>query len=144
MEKEVTAYKGCFICGSENPIGLNLKFFSDGETTRTTYKPDLHHEGWKGIIHGGIIAAILDEVMIKATLALDIRCLTASMEVRFKNPALVDDEFQFEGKITERKGRLISTSGKATTAMGTVIAEATGKYLVPSSELDQKLQQSLE
>ena len=144
MEKEVTAYRGCFICGADNPIGLNLKFISDGEITRTTFKPDPRHEGWKGVVHGGIIAAILDEVMIKAVIAMDVRSVTASMEVRFKKPALVEKEFHFEGRVVERKGKLITTVGKATIEDGTVIAESTGKYIIPAGDFDKKLAESLQ
>lgn len=104
VESEVIRYDGCFVCGLQNPIGLNLKFVSDGETVRTEFSPKPEHEGYKGILHGGILAAIIDEVMIKVPLARNIVCLTASMEVRFKSPATIRDTLYFEGKIEEHKG----------------------------------------
>jgi uncharacterized protein (TIGR00369 family) len=144
MMKEVAKYKGCFVCGPDNPIGLKLQFFADGDTARTTYRPSPLHEGYEGIAHGGIIAAILDEVMIKAALARDIHCVTAQMEVKFKAPALIDSELVFEGRITEIKGRIISTSGQVSDTSGRLIAEASAKYMTVPQGFEAKLKESLE
>lgn len=144
MEREIIRYEGCFVCGDKNPSGLNLRFFSDGRITRTRYTPSTHHEGYKGIVHGGIVATIMDEVMIKAILALDIRSVTASMEFKFRAPAIVGEELHFEGEIISQKGRVIKTAGSAKTKDGRVIAEATAVYVRPSDELDHQLRQSIE
>ena len=144
MEREVIRYRGCFVCGQDNIIGLNLNFHSDGETIRTKWVPDRRHEGYKGIVHGGLLAAILDEVMIKAALAKDIRCVTASMEVKYKAPAEVGDELLFEGRMTEQKGRIILTLGWARNSKGVVVAQATGKYMTVPGDLDKRLATSLE
>jgi acyl-coenzyme A thioesterase PaaI-like protein len=144
MEREVVRYRGCFVCGQDNIIGLNLNFHSDGETVRTKWFPDRRHEGYKGIVHGGLLAAVLDEVMIKAILAKDIRCVTASMEVKYKAPAEVGDELLFEGRMTEQKGRIILTVGWARNSKGIVVAQATGKYMTVPGDLDKRLATSLE
>jgi acyl-coenzyme A thioesterase PaaI-like protein len=144
MEREVVRYRGCFICGQDNVIGLNLNFQSDGEVARTKWLPSGRHEGYKGIVHGGLLAAVLDEVMIKAALAKDIRCVTASMEVKYKAPAEVGDELSFEGRITEQKGRIILTVGTARNSGGKLVAEATGKYMTVPGDLDKRLATSLE
>jgi uncharacterized protein (TIGR00369 family) len=144
MEKEVVRYRGCFVCGQDNAIGLNLTFLSDGEAAHTVWRPDRRHEGYKGIVHGGLMAAVLDEVMIKAVLARDIRCVTASMEVRYKAPAEVGDELVFEGKVSEVKGRIILTTGTARNSKGVLLAEATGKYVVAREDLDKRLASSLD
>jgi acyl-coenzyme A thioesterase PaaI-like protein len=144
MEREVVRYRGCFVCGRDNIIGLNLNFHSDGKTVRTKWFPDRRHEGYKGIVHGGLLAAVLDEVMIKAILAKDIRCVTASMEVKYKAPAEVGDELLFEGRMTEQKGRIILTVGWARNSKGIVVAQATGKYMTVPGDLDKRLATSLE
>jgi acyl-coenzyme A thioesterase PaaI-like protein len=127
-----------------NVIGLNLNFHSDGEVARTKWLPDGRHEGYKGIVHGGLLAAVLDEVMIKAALAKDIRCVTASMEVKYKAPAEIGDELLFEGRISEHKGRIILTIGTVRNSKGRVVAEATGKYMTVPGDLDKRLATSLE
>ena len=144
MEREVVRYRGCFVCGQDNVIGLNLNFHFDGEVARTKWLPGRRHEGYKDIIHGGLLAAVLDEVMIKAALAKDIRCVTASMEVKYKTPAEVGDELLFEGRVTEQKGRIILAAGWARNSKGDVIAQATGKYMTAPGDLDKRLATSLE
>jgi acyl-coenzyme A thioesterase PaaI-like protein len=144
MEREVVRYRGCFVCGQDNIIGLNLNFHSDGEVARAKWLPDGRHEGYKGIVHGGLLAAVLDEVMIKAALAKDIRCVTASMEVKYKAPAEVGDELLFEGRMTEQKGRMILTVGWARNSKGVIVAQATGKYMTVPGDFDKRLATSLE
>ena len=144
MEREIVRYRGCFVCGQDNVIGLNLNFYSDGEVARTKWLPDRRHEGYKDIVHGGLLAAVLDEVMVKAALAKDIRCVTASMEVRYKAPAEVGDELLFEGRVTEQRGRIIFTAGWARNSKGVIVAQATGKYMTVPGDLDKRLATSLE
>ncbi len=144
MEKEVVYYKHCFVCGPENPIGLKLRFLSDGNSVRTRYTPTRQHEGYRHIAHGGLIATILDEVMIKAALAEEIYCVTAQMDIRYKVPVAVDTELTFEGRITERKGRIIKTEGTVKDDAGTLYADARGTYMTVSPEMQATLLESLE
>lgn len=144
MDKEVVRYKGCFVCGSDNSIGLKLRFYTDGEITRAKFLPDARYEGYKDMLHGGIVAAVLDEVMIKAILARDISCVTAQMAVKYKAPAMIGSELLFEGKIIEIKGRVITTFGRATNSEGRIVAEATGKYMTVPPDFEMKLKESRE
>ncbi len=143
MPKEVVRYNHCFVCGPDNPIGLNLKFLSEGNRAWTEFQPDRRHEGYKGILHGGIIATILDEVMIKAALAQGIICVTASMEVRFKAPANLNSRFHFEASVSKVRGRVIETIGNMTDDRGKLIAEASGLYMTVSPEMQARLNESL-
>ena len=143
MPKEVLRYNHCFVCGPNNPFGLNLKFLSEENRAWTDFQPEKRHEGYKGILHGGIIAAILDEVMIKAALAQGILCVTASMEVRYKAPAELSSQFHFEGIVTSIRKRVIETSGSMVDQQGRVVAEASAKYMTVSPDLQARLNQSL-
>ena len=51
----------CFGCGQKNPIGLKLMFKLDGKMARAEFTPRDDFQGWPGVLHGGIIAMILDE-----------------------------------------------------------------------------------
>ena len=53
----------CFVCGTDNPHGLGAVFYDDGEKVWTELTPALHHQGWPGVLHGGIISAVLDETI---------------------------------------------------------------------------------
>lgn len=144
MEKEVAKYNHCFVCGPQNPIGLKLRFVSDGSQVTTTFRPEAVHEGYKNIAHGGIIAAILDEVMIKVALAQDIFCVTAQIEVRYKKPVFVGAELTITGSISERKGRLVRTIGSVRDGLGNLCAEASATYMTTTPEMTARLLESLE
>ena len=79
----------CFACGSKNPDGLKLefKYSDDGSKAETTYIPPEKFQGWKGIVHGGIITTLLDELMAKAAINKGYQILTGEITTRFKNPA---------------------------------------------------------
>lgn len=140
--KEIPLYSGCFVCGQENDSGLNAQFFWDGGKAVCDITPDNKFAGYKGIIHGGIVATLLDEVMIKALLAERILSVTAEITIRFKKPVYVGDKLHFEGWKTGEAGAVYHTEGCGINQKGEVIAEATARYIQPKSGLSDKLTES--
>ena len=59
----VRNYPNCFGCGEDNPSGLRLDLKLEGDQLTTEFIPEKRHEGWPGMVHGGVIAAVLYEVM---------------------------------------------------------------------------------
>ena len=74
----------CFGCGQNNPIGLKLNFKRDGKTARAEFTPDKRYQGWRDVVHGGIITCMLDEAVAHAAHLEGINCLTAKMVVNFQ------------------------------------------------------------
>jgi len=142
--KEIAKYKGCFVCGDQNIIGLQAKFYFDGSRATTEYTAERKFEGYAGILHGGITAALLDEVMIKALLAEDIFAMTVELAIRFHKAVSIGERLLLEGNLTHHDGRLYLTAGKATLENGEIVASATGKYLRVRREIMTKLMESLE
>lgn len=142
--KEIPLYPGCFVCGQQNQIGLKARFFWDGEKAVCDMIADEAYTGYKNIYHGGIVATMLDEVMIKALLAEDILSVTAEITVRLKKPVYAGDKLHFEGWQTGGKGAIYFTEGRAVNQNGDTVAEATGKYVRPGNELGAKLRESLD
>ena len=83
--KEIERSDGCFACDWNNPAGLGIRFYTDGQGAYGEYIPTEVYQGYKGIVHGGILAALLDEVMAKALAAHGIDGVTAKLEVRFRS-----------------------------------------------------------
>lgn len=103
----------CFACGSQNPIGLKLKFKlneEDGTAVTQTTIAD-HFNGWKGAVHGGIITTLLDEIMVYAGTSSGWFTVTGSIEVKFHKPVPTGKLLTIKGKIEENRGRSILTSG---------------------------------
>lgn len=78
-------YRKCFVCGKDNPIGLNITFFKDKDKIRAEFIPESKHQGYKGIVHGGILFSILDEIMGRtAFINKGVMTLTVLTEARGK------------------------------------------------------------
>lgn len=119
--------KDCFVCGVENKTGLNLEFFEVGNG-RVAAEPTLpeRYQGYPGIIHGGIVAAMLDEIAGRAAMVHDHNHfrLTAKLEIRFRRPVPVGEPVQLFGWVAEDRGRLVSTHAEIRLKDGTLAAEA--------------------
>ncbi len=129
--KELPHSKSCFACGSRNPAGLRLRFFTDGQRVEARFTPRAEHNGFIGVVHGGITATILDEVMVWACAVREKQfCFSAEMTVRYLGPIQVGMEVLARGEMTEnRRGRIFLTYGEITTVEGTTLATATAKYM---------------
>jgi len=124
-------YGNCFVCGENNAGGLRLRFDIDKErqTLKTTFIPQPVYQGYDGVLHGGIISTLLDEAMAKLSYELGYDAVTASLEVRFKKPALILEPLKIFGEITEVNQRLVRAKAKITKEDGTVLATGTSTLL---------------
>lgn len=123
----------CFICGEKNPKGLNLSFMETDSGVSAVFVLDKEYQGYKGIIHGGLIAAILDEAMIKAANQKGYTAVTAELTVRFKSPLMINQKARVDGKVLKESRKVL----RATASLkreGVIIAEADGKLYLPSAE----------
>jgi acyl-coenzyme A thioesterase PaaI-like protein len=117
-------YTMCFACGRDNPIGLKLKLQRDGEAVRTDFAPEEQHQGWPGIVHGGIINTILDEAMAYVPFLQGINCVTAKMEVRLRSAAYVGQRIFISSRITRKTRRLVEAKAEISLEDGTPVAES--------------------
>jgi uncharacterized protein (TIGR00369 family) len=129
----------CFVCGPNNPVGLKLDFSFDGKTIKTDFVPQKIHQGYMNIVHGGIISTLLDEVMVKLAIAMDMPAVTAQMDVRLKKALSIGEKITVSAEINSVARKILKAHAKAVTDEGTVIAEASGKLirvdlLIPSEE----------
>ncbi len=136
---DLEKYRYCFVCGDKNRKGLKIDFHYEEGKAKARFTPAAEYEGYRNILHGGILAAVLDEVMVKAVLAEGIPAVTSRMDVRYRLPAAIGEELFLEGRITQMKKRLIMTSGKVSRKDGTIVAEAGGSYFRVRGEMAEKL-----
>ncbi len=141
--KAIQRYGNCFVCGDKNDIGLKLDFYEKDGKARAEFTPTKSFEGYKGILHGGILSTLLDEVMIKSILAKGILTVTSQIEVKFKKPAIIGEKLIIEGEIMGERGRLVLTEGKVFKEDGIVVAEAKGKFFRAEGRIKKQLEQGL-
>lgn len=123
-------YDHCFGCGINNPIGLQLTGFERFDNmVRATFDPRLDYHGFSDLLHGGIVATALDEIMAwTAILVADVMVMTGKLDLRYRKPAKVDSSFVLQGELLEQSGRRLRIS--ATMSDGSlVVAQATGLFL---------------
>jgi acyl-coenzyme A thioesterase PaaI-like protein len=122
----------CFACGKGNENGLQLDFsFSEQEKRiETTFVPSDTYQGWKGVLHGGIIATLVDESMAKLAQRLGYRVLTASLDIRFKKVAKTSDSLHVSAEIAKHSKKLLYARALATRGDGGVIAEAKARLMI--------------
>ena len=135
----VRAYPNCFGCGQDNPAGLALKFEHQGDRVRSTFLPEVKHEGWPGIVHGGIIAALLYEIMENLPFHQEIVTMMRGMDVRLRAPAKIGHELLVESWLENRSGREITVKGHLTAPDGTRPAEGTASLVALSQEQIERL-----
>jgi acyl-coenzyme A thioesterase PaaI-like protein len=104
----------CFCCGVRNPIGLKLEFEdTPGGRMRTHWTPRKEHQGFKDIVHGGLVATVLDEVMVRLLYLRGIPSVTAGLETKLLRPLRWGTEYRFEGWIVQVRGRAVVTESEA-------------------------------
>lgn len=131
---------GCFVCGANNPHGLRLKFWAENGAVRAEFCPDARHEGYRGIIHGGVIASALDETMFWAA-SYAQRCFHVSvrLELRFQRKVEVGKRYLLIGRVVECQRRICSTAAELRAEDGEICASAIGRFF-PIARKDVPLQ----
>ena len=120
----------CFACGRKNPIGLKLQFNFDGDDYVTTFEVRPEHQGWAGIVHGGIVATLLDETMTRMLCDAGTPVVTADLHVRLKQPVPLGMPLQVRARIRERRKRVIETEAEVVLSDGAVAATGEAKLMV--------------
>jgi len=122
----------CFVCGRDNSWGLQLEFSyaPDGLSAETTFLPEEKYQGWQGIVHGGIIITVLDEVMAKAAVHKGYAVVTGEITAKFKNSAKILEPLRCRAVIEDMKKRIVYASAVASREDGTVVAEAKAKLAI--------------
>lgn len=123
-------YANCFVCGEANPVGMKLDFECDDVSAWTWFDSPAGFEGYNGIIHGGIIATLLDEVMAKIILSKNLIAVTADLNIRYRKPLPIGKRVKATGTITVHKSRTLHTKALLADEDGNVYAESSAVYIV--------------
>lgn len=120
----------CFACGPANPIGLHLHFERDEvEGVRCDAILAAQFQGWRGIAHGGIVMALLDEAMAHAAGFAGHRGVTASVNVRFRKPVPLERPIEIRGRVTWQRRNVLGVKALIADASHNVLAEAEGSFV---------------
>jgi len=124
----------CFACGRQNREGLQLEFTYPPGNRRaeTFFTPSEKHQGWQGVVHGGILVTLLDEVMAKAAAQAGFRVLTGEITAKFMQPGCVTEPLRCAAQIEDVKKKIVYASAAVYKEDGTIVAQATSKLFISS------------
>ncbi len=136
----IGAEHNCFGCGALNTAGLGLQFFADlgGNGVWTPFTPAPRFEGYTGVVHGGIVSAVLDEVMAWSLYRHEIWAVTADLVVRFRHPVVVGEATRAVGRTIADRGRVLDLAADLRRdGDGLLLASATASFVrVPDEQAD--------
>ena len=133
----------CFICGLENPVGLHLHIYeTEPGVVETIYVAPEHFQGYPGVLHGGIVSAIIDEISGRALMGSDPMnprfMFTARLEVKYRKNVPIGKPLKIVGKAGKAKSRSAEAwAGIYEAETGELLAEGTTLLMnVPSDQFD--------
>jgi len=127
------------ICGRANPIAPPAELAPDrsAQTVRGSVTFGDAFEGAPGIVHGGFVAAVLDEALGMVAALPGTPAMTGELKVRFKRPTPTRTRLEIRAQVDEARGRRVLVSGELL-AGGLVTAAATGLFVaVGSAKFDE-------
>jgi len=136
MKYKVTGHQyrndQCLVCGWDNPFSLNLEFWEleNGELAcQTSLRPE--YQSYPGRAHGGIISALLDELIGRAICIQELACwgVTVDLSVKYKKPVPLEQPLVGVGRVTRNRSRMFEGSGEIYLPDGTLLASAEGRYI---------------
>lgn len=128
-----------FVHGLRNPIGLHIQYQLDGGIVRAEWTADDRHVGFPGFVHGGLIAAILDDAMGRSTALLRRWMVTGRHTTRYRGPAPVGAPLRIEAEMTRVQRRLVTARSSMALTDDTPIADAEATYLPIPDDLRHRM-----
>lgn len=122
----------CFGCCHDNPIGLQMDFYEDGEDVVCFWKPRHDHQGWSNVLHGGIQATLIDETAAwVAFRKVQLMGVTSKLEVKYRKPVMTTDlQLTLRGHLASRHRNIATIEVTLENSQGEVCTEATAVYYI--------------
>jgi acyl-coenzyme A thioesterase PaaI-like protein len=131
----------CFICGLENPVGLQLKIYEvKPGVIQSTYTAPDHFQSYPGILHGGIVATILDEISGRSQMgdpSASRFMFTAKLEIKYRKNVPIGKPLKIVGKAGKVRGRMAEAWAGIYDEDGNLLAEGNSILVdIPTKMLD--------
>ncbi|MDD6950928.1 MAG: PaaI family thioesterase [Parabacteroides sp.] len=145
MKKIINPWKGlkgyyCFGCSPDNPMGVKMEFYEDGDEIVSFWKPKPEYQGWLDTLHGGIQAVLLDEICAWVIVRkLQTTGVTSKMETRYRKSISTNDTFlEIRASIQEQKRNIILVKATIYNSAKEICTEAVCTYFTFSKEKSQQ------
>ncbi|MGE4498004.1 MAG: PaaI family thioesterase [Deferribacterales bacterium] len=134
---------GCFICGEENTFGVDARFYVEDNHVKADLCIPARFCGFKGVVHGGIVSALLDECMgwsASVFGTMDTLCFTRNLNVKFRKNTPSETPLTLITSYSGKNRMFYEASGCIKDSEGTVYAEGSGQFIaVPEEKMDETM-----
>jgi len=132
FDRHSRLFSHCFVCGPRNPAGLHVTYHRDGpDGCRAEYLARPEHEGWPGIVHGGLLFTLMDEALAWAVCFAGLHGVTAKAETRFREPVTVGTRLVVTGRLLGRPRKMVKARSELRRADdGVLVAELDGTMVL--------------
>ena len=122
----------CFGCSPNNPRGLKMEFWEEGENIVSLWKPHINFGGYKNILHGGVHSALMDEIAgWYVSYKLRKQGVTCNLEVRYKKPAKVDEgDLKLTASFDKIERNIVSIKVMLYNSVGELCSSGIVKYFL--------------
>jgi acyl-coenzyme A thioesterase PaaI-like protein len=140
MSNRQPSSRSCFVCGRENPVGLKVRWDQHPEAGEIRGEVTVaeHFNGYPGVVHGGIIGALLDETAGRTILmdgGFEDLMVTARLEVVYRRPTPTGVPLQLVGRLVRRLGTRAEAEAELCLPDGTVTARGAVVLARPPAEI---------
>lgn len=99
----------CYVCGADNASGLHIPFRPDGDNgSRAVYTAKEEHQGWPGVLHGGLAFSLMDEALAWALYFHGLTGVTARVEARFRQPIRIGTSMEVRAWMVKRQRKIVT------------------------------------
>ena len=135
--------RGCFLCGRENPVSLRVTWSFDagaGRLRATVVVPDTHCS-YPGVVHGGVVAALLDETAGRAIMGggdFERLMVSVKLEVEYRRVTPTGTPLELVGWVVRDHGSKAEVAGEIRLPDGAVSARARGLLVRPPAQVTER------
>lgn len=132
----------CFVCAprSQNPIGLALEFEATPEGAKVNVQFGESFQSYPGIVHGGVISAVMDETMAYAIiLKHGVLPFTSSLKVEYRMPVESGKSFVCEARVVSREGNRFRVDARLKDEKGRAVILAAATFVCPTAQLAKRM-----
>lgn len=126
----------CFGCCPDNPLGVGMEFFEDGDDVVCFWKPQAHYQGWIDTLHGGIQATLMDECASWVVFRkLQTTGVTSRLEVKYRRPVMTtESQITVRARLQEMRRNVATICVTIENSRGEVCSEGSAVYFTFPAE----------
>lgn len=126
----------CFGCAPNNPFGLHMVFYEEGDYIVSTWQPGQNYQGWVDTMHGGVLSTLIDETCgWVVTRKMQTSGFTTSLSIKFRKAVSTNEpRLTIRANIVKQMRNLLFIHAEISNAQGELCVEGEATYFLMNEE----------